>query len=106
MRVDVNPEILKWAAHRSGKMDGMSEEFPYWEKWMNHESQPTFKQVEKLSKVTSTPLGYFFLDHPPVERLSIPHFRTVDDGQRSLASPELMETVHTMERRQEWMRDT
>lgn len=104
-RVDVNPDVLKWAAHRSGKIEGMVAEFPYWEKWMNNEGQPTLKQLEKLSKATSTPLGYFFLDQPPVERLSIPHFRTVDDVQGRAASPDLMETVHNMERRQEWMRE-
>lgn len=104
-RVDVHPDILKWAAIRSGKIDNIHNDFPQWEKWINSEVHPTLKQLEKLSKATSTPLGYFFLDQPPVEQLPIPHFRTVDDQYRWRPSPDLLETVQTMERRQEWMRE-
>lgn len=63
------------------------------------------RQVERLAKATSTPLGYFFLDAPPKERLGIPHFRTLGDRDLRPPSPDLLETVHTMERRQAWMRE-
>ena len=104
-RVEVRPEVLKWAAERSGKGEHIKYDFPQWEKWINQELQPTLKQLEKLSKATSTPLGYFFLDQPPEERLPIPHFRTVDGHHRSRPSPDLLETVYTIERRQDWMRE-
>jgi Zn-dependent peptidase ImmA (M78 family) len=104
-RIDVSPEILQWAADRSGKSKVIQENFPNWIKWINNESQPTFKQVEKLAKATSTPLGYFFLSEPPVERLPIPHYRTTDDSQNNNPSADLLETVQTMERRQDWMRE-
>ncbi len=63
------------------------------------------RQLEELSKATSTPLGYFFLPNPPEERLSIPYLRTVEGPGPEKPSPDLLETVQTMERRQAWMRE-
>jgi len=104
-RVDVRPNILQWAADRSGKSEIIHERFPHWLKWIRNESQPTLKQLEQVAKATSTPLGYFFLQEPPVERLPIPHFRTIDDHQTDSPSPNLLETVQMMKRRQEWLRE-
>lgn len=105
-RVDVNPTVLQWAATRSGKSDVIHEKIPNWHKWLNNELQPTFRQLEKLAKYTATPLGYFFLDQPPVEELPIPHFRTIQTTNTiNSPSPDLLETVQIMERRQEWMRE-
>ncbi|HZK56156.1 MAG TPA: ImmA/IrrE family metallo-endopeptidase [Desulfosporosinus sp.] len=104
-KVEVSADILKWAADRSGKSDIINMSFPNWLKWINNETQPTLKQLEKFAKATSIPLGYFFLDHPPVECLPIPHYRTIDDHQTSNPSPNLLETVQIMERRQGWMRE-
>ena len=104
-RVEVSPVILKWAANRAGKSESIHLDFPQWVQWINNERKLTFKQLEELSKKTSTPLGYFFLKEPPVERLPIPHFRTIDNPNRVGPSPNLLETVQTMERRQAWMRE-
>lgn len=52
-----------------------------------------------------TPLGYFFLDAPPDESLPIPDFRTVGDVPIGRPSPNLIETIQTMQRRQAWMRE-
>jgi Zn-dependent peptidase ImmA (M78 family) len=104
-RVDVSPDILKWAAHRAGKEDTIQEEFPGWIKWINKQIQPTFKQLESVAKATSTPLGFFFLSQPPQEKLPIPHYRTIDDRGTKIPSPNLLETVQSMQRRQEWMHD-
>jgi len=103
-RVDVNPKILKWAADRSGN-DLIYASFPNLQKWINNEIQPTLKQLEKLAKATSVPLGYFFLNEPLIEQLPIPHYRTITDDQTSNTSPNLLETVQVMQRRQEWMRE-
>lgn len=103
-RVYVSPDILRWAAYRSGKSEIIHEKFPNWTKWIKNESQPTFKQLETVAKATATPLGYFFLKEPPVQRLSIPHFRTIDNSRTFNPSPNLLDTVHMMERRQEWLR--
>ncbi|HUO06617.1 MAG TPA: ImmA/IrrE family metallo-endopeptidase [Candidatus Binataceae bacterium] len=72
---------------------------------MEGKSQPTLSQLEKFARQTRTPLGYLFLTEPPEERLPIPHFRTLGNGHPHRPSPDLLETVYTMERRQEWMRE-
>ncbi|MBS4055279.1 MAG: ImmA/IrrE family metallo-endopeptidase [Thermaerobacter sp.] len=103
--VAVSPEILKWAARRARKEDSIHLQFKNWSKWISKETQPTLKQLEHVSKATATPLGFFFLTKPPIEKLPIPHYRTMGNSQTNGPSPDLIETVQTMERRQQWMRD-
>lgn len=103
--VEVKPSVLQWAMKRADRLDKLKDQFPHIDKWISQESQPTLKQLEKLAKATSIPLGYFFLPSPPEEKLSIPHYRTVKDEGAAQPSPNLLETVQTMERRQQWMRD-
>ena len=104
-RVAVNRTVLMWALERSGKTAVLQEKFPDIQKWQKGESLPTVRQLESLAKATFTPLGYFFLSKPPEDRLPIPHFRTAKDGPIFRPSPHLIEIVHTMERRQAWMRE-
>jgi hypothetical protein len=58
-----------------------------------------------LARKTLTPFGYFFLPEPPDDKLPIPDFRTVKDSGLNRPSPNLLETVQAMQRRQNWMRD-
>ena len=104
-RVAVNRTVLTWALERSGKTAVLQEKFPDIQRWQKGERQPTVRQLESLAKATFTPLGYFFLSKPPEDRLPIPHFRTAKDGPIFRPSPHLIEIVHTMERRQAWMRE-
>lgn len=106
-RVDVSPKVLIWAAERSGKNNTIEEKFPKWSVWITEEAKPTLKQLEEVAKATFTPLGYFFLPEPPSINLSIPHFRTigVDVPETLDPSPDLLESVETMERRQAWIRE-
>jgi Zn-dependent peptidase ImmA (M78 family) len=104
-RVDVSSAILQWALQRSEDSSEIERKFPKLADWLSGESQPTMRQLEHLASATATPLGYFFLSEPPEERLPIPHFRTLTDRQNSRPSPDLLETVQTMERRQAWMRE-
>ncbi len=97
--------VLQWAVERSGRdTTVLFKRLPKLSEWLRGGAQPTLRQLEALAKATSTPLGYLFLREPPPEELSIPHFRTVAQGQPTRPSPDLLETVQTMERRQEWMR--
>ena len=104
-KVEVKPSVLQWAMKRADRLDKLKDQFPHIDKWISQESQPTLKQLEKLAEATSIPLGYLFLPSPPEEKLSIPHYRTVKDEGAAQPSPNLLETVQTMERRQQWMRD-
>jgi hypothetical protein len=76
--VQVKPELLRWACERS-RIDELelSVRVPQVEAWERREKQPTIKQLEVFTKVTHTPLGYFLLPEPPVDRLPIQNLRTV-----------------------------
>jgi hypothetical protein len=102
--VPVRPELIRWAIRRSGlSLDDLSQ-FPINE-WQSGVKQPTVKQLERFAKRTMTPLGFLFLPKPPVERLPIPDFRTVGDRPIDRPSPNLIDTIHDMQRRQLWMRE-
>ena len=60
--------------------------------------------MEKLAQLTHTPFGYLFLGEPPDERLPIPDYRTVAGTVRGRPSPDLLDTLYTMQHRQEWLR--
>jgi len=74
-------------------------------KWMNSEKLPTFNQIEKFSKDTRIPLGYFFLKTPPTEELKLLEYRTVNSTTTQNPSRDLFDTVRYMENVQEWMRE-
>lgn len=72
--------------------------------WERGDKQPTMKQLERFAKVTCVPLGYLFLPEPPEERIPIPDFRTLQ-GKVHRPSPNLLDTIHAMQRRQAWLRE-
>lgn len=99
--------MLSWAIRRSGiSRDDLRDRFPKLDEWESGQSDPTMHQLEAFARATSTPFGFLFLQDPPQEALSIPHFRTVGDQVAAHPSPDLLETVQTMERRQAWMKES
>lgn len=62
-------------------------------------------QVEKLAQKTHTPLGFLYLSEPPNEPLPINDFRTQKDLPLNRPSPELLDTIYTMQLRQDWMKN-
>ena len=71
VRVNVRPELLEWAVHRSRiDADALADRLPMFELWLSGASSPTLKQLESFARRTHTPLGYLFLEGPPVEALS------------------------------------
>ncbi len=62
-------------------------------------------QADGMARHTRTPLGYLFLKAPPTEELSIPDYRTHAGAAPARPTPELLDTIHLMRRRQAWMRD-
>lgn len=106
MKVAVRPALLRWARERAGKtVDDLKARFPKLNLWERGESQPTLKQVEGFAKTTYTPVGYLFLSEPPVERIPIPDFRTVNNRHIAHASPNLLEMVYLCQQRQAWYRE-
>lgn len=106
MRVDVKPELLRWAYERSGLDDDtIHHRFPHFDKWQKRELQPTLKQLEAFAQATHTPIGYLFLEAAPIEKVPIPDFRTAGNKRIGKPSPDLLETIYISQQRQEWYRD-
>lgn len=105
-RVVVKPELLRWARERSGRSaETLAGKFPRLEAWERGEAQPTLKQLEQFAKATFTPVGYLFLQEPPVERVPIPDFRTLAGTPTGRPSPDMLDTIYLCQQRQEWYRD-
>ena len=108
LRVSINPQLFTWARER----DGVEQEIltakpglknlPEWERG---NKQPTLKQLEKFAHAVHVPFGYMFLREPPDESILIPDFRTVSNSTPTKMSTALRDTIYTMQRRQEWLRD-
>jgi Zn-dependent peptidase ImmA (M78 family) len=106
-RVDVQPKMLRWACERAGYEPASLEgRLPQLSAWMRRETKPTLKQLERLANLTNTPLGYLFLAEPPEEPLPVTDFRTLPGGARTRPSPELLDTLYMMQRRQAWLRES
>ena len=104
--VAVKKDLIRWAHERSGvPYEALRKRFPKFDLWERGEAMPTLRQLTDLAKKTLTPIGYFFLPAPPEDKLPIPDFRTVGDETVKRPSPNLLETVQTMQRRQGWLRD-
>ena len=105
MRIATNVQILEWAIRRSGRKATLEQKFPKLPEWLNGTLDPTIRQLEAFAKAATVPFGYLLLAEPPEEELPIPHFRTLETEPMPHASPDLLETVYTMEQRQAWMRE-
>lgn len=106
-RIPVSPEMLQWACERAGyDVAHFVAHIPQLAAWVRRESRPTLKQLEELAKATHTPFGYLFLPEPPEERLPVPDYRTVAGAGRNRPSPDLLDTLYTMQRRQGWLRES
>lgn len=106
LRVDVQPELLRWARERARLDEGdLAARFPKLGAWERREARPTLRQLEAYAKATRAPIGYFFLPEPPAEALPIPDFRTIGDRRVQRPSPDLLETIYLCQQRQEWYRN-
>jgi len=106
MRVEVRPDLLRWARERARlEPAALADRFPRLAEWERGERRPTLKQLEAFAKATHAPVGYLFLPEPPVETVPIPDFRTLGDKQVAGPSPDLLDTLHVCQQRQEWFRN-
>lgn len=105
-QIRVKPELIRWARERVGRsVEDFGARFKRLAAWERGEAQPTFKQLEGFARVTHVPFGYFFLPEPPVERIPIPDLRTIPNREISRPSPDLLDTIYAMQRRQAWLRE-
>jgi Zn-dependent peptidase ImmA (M78 family) len=106
MRVEVNPDLLRWACERAGLNTQMvAQRIPQLPEWEQGTTKPTLKQIERFASVVHAPLGYLFLQVPPIENIPIPDFRMVGNAHIGHPSPDLLETIYLSQQRQEWYQE-
>lgn len=103
--VDINPSVISWALSQSDISQLGNKLMDNITKWINGTKSPTFNQMEDFSKKSNIPLGYFFLDTPPEEKIGLLDFRTIDNLKHLNPSRNLIDTIYEMERIQDWMRE-
>ena len=105
-RVDVKPELLRWARERA-RLDlaVLVRRFPKYIEWERGTARPTLKEIETFARTSRAPVGYFFLPEAPIEEVPIPDFRTVGDSAIGRPSPEMLDTVYLCQQRQDWYRE-
>lgn len=105
-RIPVSPKVLRWARERAGlAVADLQAKFPQLGEWESEATQPTMKQLENFAKATRAPFGFLFLSEPPEMPLPFADFRTVESRRPQGISPELMDTIQLMQRRQCWLRE-
>ncbi|MBI1290459.1 ImmA/IrrE family metallo-endopeptidase [bacterium] len=105
-RVEVKPELLIWARERAGRdQDSLIKKFPKLRNWEEGERMPTLRQLEDFARTVHVPFGYLFLPTPPVENLPVPDYRTIANEEVGRPSPDLLDTIHQCQHRQEWYRE-
>lgn len=105
LRIEVKPDIFDWILSNvnfENIKTKMRDDFLL---WMTGENTPTFNQLETFSKATNIPFGYFFLSTPPVEKMELLEYRTIDSLDIEKPSRNLIDTINEMETVQEWMRN-
>ena len=105
-RVSVNPELLCWARERAViAQEELLAKFKKLPQWETGEMQPTLKQLEAFARAVHVPFGYLFLSgasrRTPAD-CRLPHRRGHGKGT---ASPDLIDTLYAMQRRQAWLRE-
>jgi len=104
MRVSVNTQVLDWALDRSQRRENLEQKFPKLAEWLEG-APPTFKQLQQFASAAAVPFGYLLLNTPPEEHFPIANYRTINVEPDRQFSPELIDTIQQMQRRQIWMRE-
>jgi hypothetical protein len=99
IRVDVKPELLRWACERAGDGAAALREKHFVDEWISGDRKPTLKQIEDFAKAAHVPVGYLFLLEPPEEKLPIRDLRTVASRGVYRPSPDLLDVVYLCQQR-------
>ena len=101
---NVSPDVLEWVRKKAG--NASRESLSLLESWIDGKKVPVFSEIERVSRETRIPLGYFFLKSPPSEDIPLLKFRTADNERYSEPSRNLVDTILRMEMIADWMRET
>jgi Zn-dependent peptidase ImmA (M78 family)/transcriptional regulator with XRE-family HTH domain len=106
----ITGSLLKWARERVGisvevaaeRIKVKAERF---EKWETGDARPTIRQAQELARMLHVPLGYLYLDKPPVERVDIPDLRRVGGAPVPALSSDFLAVYRDAQAKQAWYRE-
>lgn len=105
VKVNIQPAVINWALSQTKEEQLGTKLMDNIMRWLDGSKTPTFNQIEDFSRKANIPLGYFFLQTPPVEEIKLLEYRTVDSIELANPSRNLIDTIHEMENVQDWMKD-
>lgn len=106
IKIKINANVLKWAISNSNTDEFLLRAlFPKIDEWLTGNVEPTFNQLENLSRKLHIPFGYLLLNSPPKEKVELLEFRTIESEKIKKPSRELIDTIYDMEMKMDWMRE-
>ena len=103
--VPVHSAIIDWVLQNIHEEQMEPKVLERLDAWKNGKKVPTMNQIEEMSRKTHIPVGYFFLQTPPQEDVSLVEYRTVGSKTGARASRNLIDILDQMTAIQDWMRD-
>lgn len=102
--------VLRWARERRGlthadlkaSVKASVEEIRSWEQGSTF---PPYAKAQSLARTLRIPFGFLFLSTHPPDDVGLPDLRTRAGRKPEKASPDLIELVNDVLRRQEWYRE-
>ena len=77
IKMKINANVLQWAISNSNTDEFLLRAlFPKIDEWLSGNVEPTFNQLENLSRKLHIPFGYLLLNSPPKEKVELLEFRT------------------------------
>ena len=103
----MNGNLITWAREREGlsiekaakKLGIKSARL---ERWEDGTETPNFNQKRRIASKFYVPLSCLFMKEPPVEKLPIVDFRTIN-SEDAKPSPRLLEVIYDAQRKQNWL---
>ena len=79
IKMKINANVLQWAISNSNTDEFLLRAlFPKIDEWLSGNVEPTFNQLENLSRKLHIPFGYLLLNSPPKEKVELLEFRTIE----------------------------
>jgi len=109
-KVKINPEILKWAIQwneTSIELLAGSLKVPRGKviAWVKGKEYPSFRKAQDIANKLRIPFGYLFLKEPPKIALPLPDFRVFPEEREQVISPDLLEVMYDVMRKQDWLKE-
>lgn len=108
----ITRRVLKWARERRNlteadvakRISTSPDKVRSWEAEGGGE-YPTLRQALNVASILNVPLGYLYLSEPPSLRDELPDLRTVSSNPVQNPSPEFLDQLYDVRRKQSWYRE-